>query len=187
MTVLPEGRAILRAGLRSRLAFARGAALAAACLCRAAIALPADGDEPWWDVTAPGHWRLAVSPFTQHFRHKPEYEYVWAVGLERQREDKWMYGVTYLDNSFGQPCGYVYAGQQYGNLFDVGELFFQWTAGLLYGYKGEYQHRVPLNYGGFAPIAIVSLGWRFDPNLSAQLNKAGITGPVMLQLSYEWR
>jgi hypothetical protein len=68
----------------------------------------------------------------------------------------------------------------------VQPLFFQWTAGLLYGYKGKYQHRVPLNYGGFSPGVVVSLGWRFDANLSAQINKVGGTG-AMLQLSYEWR
>lgn len=162
------------------------AALLAACCCQAAVAEEADSP-PWWDVTAPGYWRLAVSPFTQHLHHKPEYEYVWAVGIERQRPDKWMYGLSYINNSFGQPCGYLYVGQQYEDIFDVKKLFFQWTAGLLYGYKGPYQHRVPLNVDGFSPGAVISIGWRFDANLSAQLNKVGVSGPVMLQLSYEWR
>lgn len=176
-------RSIQRSGLRLR---CTAAALVLAAACQTARAAAADGD-PWWDVTAPGHWRVAVSPFTQHLHNKPEYEYVWAVGVERQRDDAWMYGVSYINNSFGQPTGYVYAGRQYPDVFEVRRLYLQWTAGVLYGYKGEYQHRVPLNYGGFAPAVIGSIGWHFDPHLSAQLNKAGVTGPVMVQLSYEWR
>ncbi len=92
-----------------------------------------------------------------------------------------MYGVSYINNSFGQPTGYVYAGRQCPDVFEVRKLYLQWTAGVLYGYKGEYQHRVPLNYGGFAPAVIGSIGWHVDPQLSAQLDKAGVTGPVMVQ------
>jgi hypothetical protein len=45
---------------------------------------------------------------------------------------------------------------------------------------------VPLNYDGFSPGVVVALGWRFDPNFSAQINKVG-TARAMLQLSCEWR
>ena len=86
----------------------------------------------------PGRWRLALGPFTQHLHDKPEYEYVWSVAIERQRDDGWMYGASYFSNSFGQACGYLYVGEQVTQLFEVRELFFQWSAGLIYGYKGEY-------------------------------------------------
>ncbi len=135
---------------------------------------------------APGHWRLVGAPYTRHLHQKPEYRYVWGVGIERQRDDLWLYGATYFSNSFGQDSGYLYIGRQYPNLFDVPPLFFQWTAGLLYGYKGEFRNRVPLNYDGFSPGVVISLGWQFDEHFSAQLNKVGTSG-LMLQLSYNWR
>lgn len=141
------------------------------------------GIEDALDDDMPGRWRLAVGPFTQHLHNKPEYEYVWSVAIERQRDDGWMYGASYFSNSFGQACGYLYVGEQVTQLFAVRELFFQWSAGLIYGYKGEYSNRVPLNTGGFAPGAVFSLGWQFDRSFGMQINKVGTSG-FMLQLSY---
>ena len=138
------------------------------------------------DFSAPGYWRTLVGPYTQHLNQKPEFEYVWAVAIERQRDDGWLYGASYFSNSFGQSCGYLYLGQQLPHLFDQPKLYFQWTAGLLYGYKPPYENRVPFNYNGFSPGVVVSLGWQFDKQFAAQLNKVGTSG-VMLQLSYAWR
>lgn len=166
---------------------ARPLARAAACVCFCLAAGPAAaGVDELADFEAPGFWRTAIGPYTQHLHQKPEYQYVYAVALERQRDDGWLYGASYFSNSFGQDCGYLYLGKQYPDLFDVQKLFFQWSAGLLYGYKGAYQHRVPLNDNGFSPGAVFSLGWQFDEHFAAQLNKVGTSG-VMLQLSYNWR
>lgn len=137
------------------------------------------------DVGAPGFWRATASPFTQHVHNKPEFQYVWGVGVERQRDDHWLYGLAYISNSFGQDCGYLYLGQQYPDLLEEPKFYFQWSAGVLYGYKGQYQHRVPLNQNGFAPGLVLSLGWQFDESVAMQVNKAG--SAFMLQLSYAWR
>ena len=101
-------------------------------------------------------WRLVASPYTLHFNPGPEHEAVYAIGVERQRSDKWLWGGTYFRNSFGQPSGYLYAGQRYGNLFSVKPLFAQWTGGLLYGYKEPYEDKVPFNHNGFSPGAVLS-------------------------------
>lgn len=143
-------------------------------------------DDKLWELGAPGHWRVAIGPYTRHLNQKPEYEYVWAAAIERQRDDRWLYGASYFSNSFGQGCGYLYLGQQIPNLFDLPSLYFQWTAGLLYGYKPPYQNRVPLNVDGFSPGLVLSLGWQIDEHFAAQLNKVGTSG-MMLQLSYAWR
>jgi hypothetical protein len=65
-------------------------------------------------------------------------------------------------------------------------LYWQWSAGLLYGYKGAYKDKVPLNYKAFSPGAVVSIGWQFDPQLSAQINAVGTAG-LMLQFAYDFR
>ena len=78
-----------------------------------------------------GHWRLVVSPYTHHFRYSPEHRPVWALGVERQLDQKWLLGATYFSNSFGQPSGYLYLGHRYEALLGVQPLFAQWSAGLM--------------------------------------------------------
>jgi hypothetical protein len=140
------------------------------------------------DVEAAGHWRFAVTPGMVHFNRSPPepYKHVWGLALERQRDDLWLYGGSYFSNSFGQDSGYAYLGRQYPDLFEEPQLFFQWSVGVLYGYKGAYENRVPLNYRAFSPGAVLSLGWRFDQQLAAQINLVGTAG-LMLQLAYDFR
>ena len=132
------------------------------------------------------YWRLVGSPYTFHFSSDPDHEPVYAIGLERQRSDKWFWGGTYFSNSFGQPSGYLYVGQRYGNLFDVEPLFAQWSAGLLYGYKEPFEDKVPFNHNGFSPGAVFSLGWQFTKQFSAQANLLGFSA-LMFQLSFDFR
>ena len=132
------------------------------------------------------HWRIAVSPSAPHIRYSAEHEYVWAVGLERQRADDWLAGGSFFSNSFGQPSGYVYLGRRYPNLWDVEPLFFQWSAGLLYGYVGKYKSKVPLNVAGFSPGALVTLGWQFNPQWSLAVHALGDAG-LMFQIGYDLR
>ena len=114
---------------------------------------------------------------------KPEHEYVWALAIERQRDDQWLYGATYFSNSYGQLSGDLYLGKQYPDLFGMKKLYFQWTAGLLYGYKSPYQDQVPFNHNGFSPGLALSLSWQIDPSYAIQINRVGTSG-LMLQLSY---
>jgi hypothetical protein len=154
-------------------------------LCLPAATAQADLVDEMLDVDAPGYWRLVVGPYTQHLNPKPEHQYVWALAIERQRVDQWLYGASYFSNSYGQLSGYLYLGKQYPDLFDVQKLYFQWTAGLLYGYKSPYEDKVPFNYNGFSPGVVLSLGWQFDPTYAVQINRVGTAG-FMLQLSYAW-
>ena len=132
------------------------------------------------------HWRLVVSPYTHHYRYSAEHRKVWAVGLERQQSNRWLLGLSYFQNSFGQPSGYVYVGRRIEGLFGVEPWFAQWSTGVLYGYTGKYKTKVPLNFHGFAPGALLSSGWQVNRAFSAQLNLLGDAG-VMLQLSYALR
>lgn len=132
----------------------------------------------------PGHWRLALSPFSLHFSNNPEHRYVWAIGMERQRPDNWLAGASYFSNSFGQPSAYVYLGKRFPALLNTPQLFGQVSAGVLYGYKGAYKDKVPLNFNGFSPGLLVSAGWQFTPRVSATAHMLGTAG-LMVQLAYE--
>jgi hypothetical protein len=173
--------------MQTRPSFAAPLAL---LLCIAPVAAAAQTESPQASATerptGDDFWRVVGSPYTVHFHPDPDHEPVYAIGLERQRSDKWLWGGTYFSNSFGQPSGYVYLGQRYGQLFSVDKLFFQWTAGLMYGYKEPFEDKVPLNHNGFSPGAVLSLGWQFSREFSVQANLLG-TAAVMLQFSYDIR
>jgi hypothetical protein len=138
------------------------------------------------DFSGESHWRFVLSPYSLHWRPSDEHQTVYALGVEQQYDNGWLYGGSYFRNSFGQPSGYVYLGKRYDDIWRGTPLFFQWSAGLLYGYRGKYEDKVPLNYNGFAPGALVSVGWQFNRSTSVQLNALGDAG-VMFQLSYDWR
>jgi len=132
-----------------------------------------------------GNWRFAVAPLAQHFRYSAEHRRVWALAVERQRPDDWLAGFSYFSNSFGQPSAYVYLGRRYPGLFGEEPLFFQWSAGVMYGYVGKYKDKVALNVAGFAPGALVGLGWQFDSHIAATVHMLG-DAALMLQLSYDF-
>ncbi len=127
-------------------------------------------------------WRVLASPFTYHYTYSPDHTRVYALGLERQRADGLVLGGSLFKNSFGQPSAYVYAGQRFDKLLGVDQLFSQLTGGILYGYKEPYNKKVPLDYKGWSPGAVLSLGWQFTPTWSGQLNFLG-NSALMFQLS----
>lgn len=139
------------------------------------------------NLFGPGHWRLVVSPYTLHWRPSDEHRRVWALGAERQRSDNWLAGASYFRNSFGQPSAYLYVGKRYPAVWaQQPQLFVQWSAGLLYGYRGAFKDKVPFNRNGFSPGALASVGWAFDNGASVAAHFLGDAG-VMFQLSINLR
>jgi hypothetical protein len=150
----------------------------------------------WADNTAAGSWKdgfsldirdgdrlsFMYSPFTHHFASSPEHRYVWLMGVERERSDHRVSGVTYFSNSFGQPSTYIYPwGRNYPNVGGVEGLFVKWSAGLIYGYVAPYENKVPLNVNGFSPAIIPSVGYE-RAGISTQINLLGTAG-LMWQIS----
>ena len=140
-------------------------------------------DDKAWEA---GHWRGAVAPYAPHWRPSAEHQYVWAVGLERQRADDWLGGASFFSNSFGQPSAYVYLGKRFPQLLGQPQLFGQLSAGVLYGYVGKYKKKVPLNVNGFSPGALASVGWQFTPELSLTMHLLGDAG-AMFQLGWDFK
>ncbi len=135
------------------------------------------------DARPGDRYHLIVSPFTQHFRHSSEHEYVWLVGAERERAGGSLAGAAYFTNSFGQPSAYIYPwGKTFRHLVDNSPLYAKLTAGLLYGYKAPYEDKIPFNVDGFALAVIPALGWEYRGRQQLQLNFLGFNG-VMLQFS----
>jgi len=132
-------------------------------------------------------WSLIASPYTYHFHPSDEHKAVWLIGTERERADGSIAGAAFFSNSFGQDSGYVFPwGQMYRGVFDQPKMYAQWTAGMLYGYVGKYQHKVPLNYGGFSPAIIPALGWEFDSKQRVQVDLLGLNA-IMFQFSQPFK
>ena len=148
---------------------------------------PPTSDNAVATLMGEGHWRVLASPYTHHWRYSAEHTNVYALGGEWQRSDQWLGGASYFRNSFGQPSAYVYLGKRYPGLWQSQpELFLQWSAGMLYGYRGKFKTKVPLNYNGFSPGALASAGWMFDKKTTFTVHLLGDAG-VMFQFSYDLR
>jgi hypothetical protein len=85
-------------------------------------------------------------------------------------------GMALFTNSFGQETTYVYVGQQWDGVLGNPKLFSKVSAGLIYGYRGAYKDKIPLNQTGVAPAIIPSLGYAFTPKDSAQVFVLGNAG-----------
>jgi hypothetical protein len=138
------------------------------------------------DAAPPGaaKWRAIFSPYTVHFSYDPLHKPVVMFGLERERADGILLGGALFDNSFGQPSAFVFGGQRLYRWSPWDPLYAEWTAGLLYGYKGEFRHKVPLNVNGFSPGLALALGWQYSPTAAAQVNLLGTSG-LMFQFSID--
>ena len=179
------------AGPRALVVTLRAAGLvvaAAAALCAPALASAQPSLWSGWgdSLARAEQWRLVASPVTQHWRPSDEHRHVWALGAERVASDGRFWGVSYFTNSFGQPSAYAFIGQRYEGVLGQPSLYAQWSGGLLYGYTGKYQHKVPLNVRGFSPGFVPSLGFKLTPRTSFQYNLLGDAG-VMFQLAHDWR
>lgn len=130
-------------------------------------------------------WQM--SPYTHHFSPSDDHRNVYMIGLEREHANGKLDGVTFFSNSFGQESVYLYPwGGVYKNIFGVKPLSFKWTAGLLYGYVEPYENKVPLNYKGFSPGAIIALAYEFKPGWTAQVNALGTAG-LMFQFNMPYQ
>jgi hypothetical protein len=126
---------------------------------------------------APTHQgEFTVSPYTHHWHHSPEHKPVWLVALDEPLPGNRFCGIALFSNSFGQPSTFVYAGQQFNQLMGHPQLFLKVSAGILYGYVGKYQDKVPLNHNGFSPAIIPAIGYRFNEHDSVQVKVLGTAG-----------
>lgn len=102
-------------------------------------------------------WYVQGSVWTTHFDPQPDHNNNQdLIGLERHRDDSYLWGAATFRHSFGERSWYGYTGKRFefaGTPFNA-----KLTAGLLYGYRGEYRDKIPLNRFGVAPAVIPSVG-----------------------------
>ena len=157
--------------------FAACALLGLACNAMAQTATASD-TPPAEAPAVPYRWRLEYSPYTTHYSYNVEHRHVYLAGLERESTvDNSFVGLALFSNSFGQESGYLYLGKSYYNVLEsLPQVYLKWSAGILYGYKPPFNHKVPLNYKGFSPAFVPAVGWRFAGGWNAQVDMLGTAG-----------
>ncbi len=153
-----------------------------------------------------GHQFLVqTSAWTMHYQHDPEHNnhqelinLVWYPSSDYQphaiknsqygwvNHSQWFLGAATFKNSFSQQTYYGYFGGRYR--FNEGQFvepYLRVTGGLLHGYRGKYQHKVPLNQYETAPVIVPSIGVDIQ-NVSFELVAFAASG-VMLNVGYYFR
>jgi hypothetical protein len=124
----------------------------------AGLLLIAAGNASAMDIV---EWRFQTSLYTKHWDPDPEHENNQKLlNIEFETSTHWVYGFAWLDNSFGQPSQYLYAGYSWP-LFKTDWAYFKLTGGLLHGYKEPYDEKIPLNQLGIAPVIVPTFGFKY--------------------------
>ena len=130
-------------------------------------------------------WEVTLSPYTHHWHGSPDHKNVYLGSLERLGDANRFCGLALFSNSFGQNSAYAYAGKRWDHFDEADKLFIKVSAGFIYGYRGLYKNKIPLNNYGVAPAIIPSVGYSITPLDSAQVIVLGNAG-VMFALGHSF-
>jgi len=102
---------------------------------------------------------LYRSLYTKHYDPDPDHVNDQnMIGVEFGMPGNRLLGFAIFDNSFGQKTKYLYVGKKWP-IFESERLYFKVTAGLLNGYEGPYEDKIPLNGLGTAPAVVPAIGY----------------------------
>jgi hypothetical protein len=121
-------------------------------------------------------WDVTISPYTYHWHYSAEHRPVKLVAMDSHVAGGRFCGMAAFTNSFGQASTYVYVGKQWDGILGNPKLFSKVSAGLLWGYRGEYKDKIPFNQAGIAPAIIPSLGYYITAKDAAQVYVLGNAG-----------
>lgn len=120
------------------------------------VTSPWDAPEPW----RTDRFYLQTSLWTVHFNSDPDHDNTQNLILfEWNITENWLVGGAVFDNSFGQNSQYVYGGYRFRPFETLQQLYFKISAGIVHGYSGEFQDKIPFNNSGFAPVIVPSMGY----------------------------
>ena len=119
-----------------------------------------------------------------HYGSSDDHEGPPIVGnLEFNSTANWLLGLSLFNNSFGQFSQYAYFGKKW-ELPTISEhMHVKLTGGLLQGYTGEFEDKIPFNNNGFAPAIVPSIGFK-KGRVALDLIPLGTAG-LMLAIGYD--
>ena len=130
-------------------------------------------------------YEVFFSPYTHHWAPDEEHEQVYAVSVSRLLPNNRTCGFSLFNNSFGQPSAYAFVGKSWPGFWQAQpQLYVSVSAGIIYGYVGQYKNKVPLNVGGFSPVVIPAIGYRLSPKATVEMQ---LLGTAAIMLGTTWR
>ena len=124
-----------------------------------------------WD--APEPWRtdrfyIQTSVATVHFSSDPDHDNTqnliygeWRLP-QRWLEGQVLVGASFFDNSFGQSSQFVFGGLLWRPIEKAPEFYVKVAAGVIHGYTGEFQNKIPANSSGYAPGIVPAVGYCYN-------------------------
>ncbi|HEY9094272.1 MAG TPA: hypothetical protein VIN35_00910 [Hydrogenophaga sp.] len=127
-----------------------------------------------------GHREVFLSNYTHHWTHSEEHRRVRAMSVQQNLAENRFCGLSLFTNSFGQPSMYLYVGKTWPRPIPaIPKLYASLSGGLLYGYVRPYQNKVPLNFGGFSPGLVPTVGYQITPQVSLQTQWLGLAAVMV--------
>jgi hypothetical protein len=119
-----------------------------------------------------------------HWSSSPDHEGPPIMGsIEVIQPNDTIYGLSLINNSFGQFSQYAYIGKRYPLPGIYKHLQAKLSIGLIHGYKDPYEDKIPFNHYGIAPAFVPSIGIKKDRYAVDLVLLGGAA--VMLTFSYD--
>ena len=133
-----------------------------------------------------GRLTLVFAPYVYHTSYDPRHnDYLWLTGLEWEPSgSKFEFGAAYFKNSFSQDSVYAYVGKRWFFSGERQEGFVNLTAGPLYGYRGQFENKVPFNHNGLGVAIIPGIGYQYR-SVNAQIVILGTAG-LLASFGYDF-
>jgi len=137
-------------------------------------------DEPYSRLT------LVFGPAVYHFHDNADHNNKpWLTGMEWGPEGSWVdFGAVYFRNSFNQDSVYAYVGKRWFMGVQDQGVYLKLTGGPLYGYRGQYEKKIPFNHDGLGWGIIPGIGYQIGA-VDAQLVFLG-TAALMVTFGYDF-
>ena len=128
---------------------------------------------------------LVFGPYVRHMHGGEHNDTPYLTGLEWEPTGSPVeYGAVYFKNSFYQDCLYVYVGKRWFAAETKQGLYLNLSGGPLYGYRDEYEKKIPFNHNGLGLAIIPAIGYQYH-RVNAQLVILGTAG-LMATFGYDF-
>lgn len=129
---------------------------------------------------------LVFGPSVYHYHDNADHNNApWLTGMEWGPEGSWVdFGAVYFRNSFNQDSVYAYVGKRWFMGESDQGAYVKVTGGPLYGYRGQYENKIPFNHNGLGWGIIPGIGYQYRA-VDAQLVFLG-TAALMVTFGYDF-